>query len=214
MTQTADTNKNIPVVERLSREDLIRAVAESPEAMDDIPDSHAGFLGGDANAPIGADDDEVLAVSRGNRTPRDAETRVQGQREAPTWLPRASLPDPKPEPGYVFRYVRIGYGKGNQDDISNVMGRMREGWRVVHPDEQPEIAATLPNGGKGSDRIVIGEVMLVKAPKEMVEQRTAYYSRQSKLQSVGVQSQLLKVQDARMPMLRPSIVSETSKKLV
>lgn len=208
------TQKQKPTTapQRLSREELIREVAKSPEQMDENLD---GFLGGDADAPIGVDDDEVLEVAtRGNRTPRDAQTRELESRERPTWLPRASLPDPRPEPGWVFRYVRVGYGKGGMDDVSNVSGRLREGWIIVRPDEQPEIAKTLPKGGQGEDRIVIGEVMLCKAPIEMVRQRAEYYARQSRMQVVGVQSQLLSHQDARMPMLRPKIVSETSKKMI
>jgi hypothetical protein len=93
------------------------------------------------------------------------------------------------------------------------MARMREGWVIVRPSEQPEIARTLANAGQGQDRILVGDNVLMKMPESVVEQRRAYYSRQSKQQAAGVQSQLLKLQDARMPLLKPSIVSTTSKRI-
>lgn len=189
-------------VQRPSRDDIIRSVASSEEALDDA------FLGPDASGV----EDELEDFVRGH-SGREIETREFETRPADGWLPRSSLPDPEPEPGWVFRWVRIGYGTKGGDDAQNVGGRMREGWVVVRPEEQPKIARTLARGGEGQDRIVIGELMLCKISKEISKARFDYYNRQSKLQAQGVKSQLLSLQDARMPLLRPSIVSTTSKRL-
>ena len=193
--------------QRPNREEIINALTAGPEVAED--DGLDGFLGPDASGAGEFADEEVGRIRQPSRA---GDTRESEAREAPTWLPRASLPDPNPEPGWRHRWIRIGYGKAG-DDASNVMARMREGWVVVHPREQPEIARTLAAGGEGQDRIVVGEVMLMKMPEQIVEQRREYYSRQSKQQASGVQSQLLKLQDARMPLLKPSIVSTTSKRI-
>ena len=204
MTRTARPKTD--ETSRPSRDDIIRSVATSAEELDEGVDD--GFLGPDASGV----EDELDEVVRG-RSGRDIETRELEARAADTWLPRSSLPDPEPEPGWTFRWVRIGYGTKGGDDAQNVGGRMREGWIVVRPDEQPKIARTLARGGEGQDRIVIGELMLCKIASETAKARFAYYSRQSRLQADGVKSRLLSLQDARMPLLRPSIVSTTSRRL-
>jgi len=187
---------------RMSKEELVAAVSAASDS-----DNLDKFLGPAADGSDEfADGDEELA-----RVARSSSMRDNDTREVPTWLPRASLPDPSPEPGWSFRWIRISLGAVT--DATNVAGRLREGWLVVRPEEQPDIAKTLQGGGKGQDRIVIGDNMLVKIPSQTLELRRAYYSKQTKQQAAGVQSQMLRIQDARMPILRPSIVSTTSKKI-
>ena len=61
------------------------------------------------------------------RTPRDQETRAKYERPA-KWMPPQLLPDPTPEPGYAFRWIRVGFmGK---DDARNVSSKLREGWGI------------------------------------------------------------------------------------
>lgn len=197
---------------RPTREEIISEVANPTVEVDDT-DALAGFLGPDA---AGTDDSEVMNIAsaaRDARISRSAETRDTEVREGSSWLPRTSLPDPDPEPGWVFRWVRVGWGAKGGDDVSNVMARLREGWVVVRPEDQPNIARTLPRNGEGQDRIVIGEVMLAKFPEDYAKQRRAYYNKKSRQQALGVQSQLLNMQDARMPLLKPSIVSTNSKRM-
>ena len=70
------------------------------------------------------------------RTPRDQDTRAQYERPA-KWMPPQLLPDPTPEPGYAFRWIRVGFmGK---DDARNVSSKLREGWEPVKASEHPEI---------------------------------------------------------------------------
>lgn len=190
---------------KMTKEELVAAIQGmgSPE-VSGVAD---GFLGpaADGSDEYAEESEELYRVSRSSST-RDIETR-----EAPTWLPRASLPDPNPEPGWSFRWIRISFGA--TADPTNVAGRLREGWVVVRPEEQPDIARTLHGGGVGQDRIVIGDNMLVKIPSKTLELRREYYAKLNGQQIIGVQSQMLRHQDARMPMLRPSIVSTQSKKI-
>ncbi|OYW72992.1 MAG: hypothetical protein B7Z37_23305 [Verrucomicrobia bacterium 12-59-8] len=185
---------------RPSKEELINAVNAATN-----PEETGVFLGpsADGSEDFMDNEDEVLRVSRSSET-RDAESR-----EPATWLPRASLPDPEPEPGWSFRWLRVKVGA--QNDLTNVSGRLREGWIVVRPEEQPTIARTLVNGGKGQDSIIIGDSMLAKIPTATVKAREEYYRKQRVAQNAGMSANLLRIQDARMPMLRPSVVSTQSK---
>ena len=59
------------------------------------------------------------------RTPRDNETREASSRPV-TWTPPSLLPEPAPQDGYKFRWIRTTLN--GQPDPSNVSYRMREGW--------------------------------------------------------------------------------------
>ena len=50
------------------------------------------------------------------------------------------------------------------------------------------------------DNIVIGGLMLCKAPREMVEERNEYYSGQAKAQMSSVDNNLMRENDPRMPL--------------
>lgn len=143
----------------------------------------------------------------GDRQSRLLETREAEDRVPTDWRPSSLLPDPVPTPGWTYRWIRLANGAST--DQRNVALRFREGWRPVSPSEQPEIAVTMSGGGRGEDRIVIGELMLCKAPQQLIAQRTAHYQRQSDAQMDGVMSQLMSKSDARMPILNPAIHSET-----
>ncbi len=46
-----------------------------------------------------------------NRLDREVENRESTQRTK-TWTPPQTLPEPKPQPGWVFRYIRTTIYKG------------------------------------------------------------------------------------------------------
>ena len=50
------------------------------------------------------------------------------------------------------------------------------------------------------DNIVIGGLMLCKAPVELVEERNAYYNEQAKSQMSSVDNNLMRENDPRMPL--------------
>jgi hypothetical protein len=50
------------------------------------------------------------------------------------------------------------------------------------------------------DNIVIGGLMLCKAPSEMVEERTEYFQQQTDSQMRSVDNNLMRESDPRMPM--------------
>ena len=66
------------------------------------------------------------------RTPREIETREKSTR-AMQYTPPSTLPEPNPEPGYVFRWVAT-HVLGSADP-ANVSKKMRDGWIPVKADE-------------------------------------------------------------------------------
>lgn len=146
---------------------------------------------------------KVETIEADNRAPRELESRDSTARDEWSYIPPSLLPDPAPTPGWNFRWIKIA--NGSSSDQRHVSLRFREGWRPVTPEEQPEIADTLPKKGVGEDRIVIGELMLCKIPAETVAKRRAYFQRQAAMQIEGVTNQLMSQSDARMPILNPVI---------
>lgn len=134
------------------------------------------------------------------RTPRDLNTRAQAERPR-TWLPPQLLPDPNPEEGYVFRWIRISTLGAN--DPMNVSSKLREGWEPVKASEHPEIQLMGVSGeGRFADSIQIGGLILCKTPKELSEQRDAYYRRQAEGQMESVDNSLMRQNDPRMPLFK------------
>ena len=66
-------------------------------------------------------------VSRTPRQARDDNQRADTQRTQ-AWQPPSVLPDPKPQDGFVFRWIRTSLV--GQSDNPNVSYRFREGWEA------------------------------------------------------------------------------------
>lgn len=149
--------------------------------------------------------------SEDSRDSRDMETREVEARAPITYRPAALLPDPVPMPGWKLRWIRLS--NGPVADTRHVAMKFHEGWVPVAPSEQPGIARSMPNGGQGTDRIVIGELMLCKISDEWVASRRAYYDQQAKGQLEGVTAQLMSKSDSRMPIMRPEIETRTKNRI-
>ena len=133
------------------------------------------------------------------RTPRDLDTRSQAERPK-AWMPPQTLPDPNPEPGYAFRWIRVST-LGNSDP-SNVSSKLREGWEPVKASDHPEVHVSASGSGRFPDSIEIGGLLLCKTPQEFVQQRDAYYQRQAEGQMQSVDSSFMRENDPRMPLFR------------
>ena len=134
------------------------------------------------------------------RTPRELESREKAERPK-MWRPPELLPNPNPEPGYAFRWIRIS--TLNTPDPMNVSSKFREGWEPVKASEHPEVQ--LMNIGEKSrfpDSIEIGGLILCKTPVEFAEQRDAYYQKQTDSQMQSVDNNFMRESDARMPLFK------------
>lgn len=135
-----------------------------------------------------------------NRTPRDNEIRATQERVEHSWRPASILPDPIPQDGYVFRWIRTSMmGKG---DPTNVSGKLREGWVPVKATDHPELEL-FQNPDPNSpfrDNVEVGGLLLCKIPARIMQQRDAYYSGQAKSQAEAVDNTFLRESDPRMPL--------------
>jgi len=133
------------------------------------------------------------------RPSRDLETREQVERPK-QWMPPQLLPEPTPEPGYAFRWIRIS--TLNKNDPTNVSSKLREGWEQVKASDHPEIRLFGMGNANFPDSVEVGGLLLCKTPVEFVEQRDAYYRQQTDAQMQSVDNTFMRENDPRMPMFK------------
>ena len=131
------------------------------------------------------------------RTPREQDTRETQVRKKAWTLPEV-LPTPNAEPGFVFHWVRVS--TQGQIDATNVSSKLREGWEPVKAKDHPEITMVTIENSRFKDNVVIGGLMLCKAPKELIEERSAHYDKQTQSQIQSVDNNLMRENDPRMPI--------------
>tara|TARA_B100000780_G_C20939191_1_gene374557 strand:+ start:149 stop:598 length:450 start_codon:yes stop_codon:yes gene_type:complete len=132
-----------------------------------------------------------------NRINREQTTRETTTRKK-SWRRPETLPAPQEEDGYGFRWIRVA--TQGQVDATNVSSKLREGWEPVKAVDHPEITVVNVEQEKFKDNIVIGGLMLCKAPKELIEERTDYYNQQNTSQIQSVDNNLMRENDPRMPL--------------
>lgn len=138
-------------------------------------------------------------MDKSNRLTRELDTREKMERPK-QWMPPQLLPDPTPEEGYAFRWIRIAtLGK---DDATNISGKLREGWEPVKASDHPEIRLFGQTDGQFPDSVQVGGLMLCKTPVEFVHQRAAYYQKQTDAQMASVDNTYMRENDPRMPMFK------------
>lgn len=132
-----------------------------------------------------------------NRIDRELTTRDNKVRKK-AWTRPEVLPSPNPEPGYAFRWVRTS--NQGQVDATNVSSKIREGWEPVKASDHPEIVMVTVENERFAENVVIGGLMLCKAPVELVDERSSYYKQQTDSQIHSVDNNLMRENDPRMPL--------------
>ena len=127
-----------------------------------------------------------------NRTPRDLASREKSARAV--YVPPSNLPDPTPEPGYVYRWVATHVL--GQSDPNNVSRKLREGWVPVKAEDHPELLLF----GDKTGNVEIGGLMLCKMLKEQAVARDEYYNKQAVNQMESVDNHFMRNNDPRMPL--------------
>ena len=133
-----------------------------------------------------------------NRIDRELQSRERESRARATYIPPQQLPDPDPQPGYAFRWVRTALA--GQSDARNVSVRRREGWEPVRAEDHPELMLSLDANSQASGNVEIGGLMLCKAPQENAEARQAHYEALSQQQMQSVDNNFMRENDPRMPL--------------
>ena len=132
-----------------------------------------------------------------NRIKRDSENRETKTRKR-SWQRPEVLPTPEPEDGYEFRWVRVSML--GQVDATNVSSKLREGWEPVRAEDYPQFTVLNVEQERFADNVVQGGLMLCKIPQEIVAERTAHYEQQARNQIQSVDNNLMRENDARMPL--------------
>lgn len=134
-----------------------------------------------------------------NRLAREIENRETAQRKQ-AWRPPETLPSPKAQDGYTFRWIRTSMM--GQMDPTNTSAKFREGWEPVKAEDHPELMYQANPDSRYKGNIEIGGLLLCKAPTEMMAQRDAYYNRQAQSQMEAVDNNFMRTEDARMPLFK------------
>jgi hypothetical protein len=141
-----------------------------------------------------------------NKLARELETRNLAERPK-QWLPPELLPEPKKQPGYAYRWIRVS--TLNQADPMNLSAKRREGWEPCKMEDHPELMLHVDTSRNSTGYVEVGGLMLCKTPQEFVDQRNAYYQKQASDQATAVDNSLMRESDPRMPIFneRKSSVS-------
>jgi hypothetical protein len=135
------------------------------------------------------------------RTPRNHQTRESSVRA--TYKPPSALPDPDPQPGWVFRWIATSVL--NQAMPANVSKKVREGWEPVRAEDHPELMLAANSNGN----VELGGLMLCKMPAELAKSRTDYYAKQNQAQVESVDNNFMRNSDPRMPLFSDKKSSTT-----
>ena len=143
-----------------------------------------------------------MSDDRTPREPRGVDTR-ESEASASSWEPASMLPDPDPQDGWVFRWIRTSM-QGNLDN-TNVSKRFREGWEPVRAEDHPELQIMSDHNSDWSNKggIEVGGLLLCKAPEETVDKRRKYYAKHAESQMQAVDNAYMRENDPRMPVLAP-----------
>ena len=127
------------------------------------------------------------------RASRDLSSREKTARAV--YVPPSNLPDPTPEPGWVYHWVATHIL--GQADPTNVSRKLREGWVPVKAEDHPELQLM---GNATTGNVEIGGLMLCKMPAEMYRARQEYYNDQAQGQMDSVDNHFMRNNDPRMPL--------------
>ena len=142
--------------------------------------------------------EEIIESPNQERSPRGLDSREATQRKM-NWENESNLPDPEPQDGWVFRWIRTSL-LGNSDN-PNVSRRFREGWQPCRLEDHPELQVHMMDhqsewATKGN--IEIAGLLLCKIPKEVVDERNKHFENIAQQQIEAVDNTLFKDQDSRM----------------
>ena len=135
-----------------------------------------------------------------NRDPRTLDTRDTSERKV-TWKRANALPDPDPQEGVEFRWIRTS--TLGQSDMTNVSAKYREGWEPVKLEDHPELKIMPDVDSKFKGNVEVGGLLLCRNSKENMDARREYHQQQTASQMAAVDNNYMRESDPRMPVLRP-----------
>jgi len=73
-------------------------------------------------------------------------------------------------------------------------------WEPVRAVDHPEIFTDVVSDERFKDNVIVGGLMLCKAPVELVQERNDFYKQQAESQIHSVDNNLMRENDPRMPL--------------
>jgi hypothetical protein len=141
-----------------------------------------------------------------NRSDRESTSRATTTRPT-SWAPPTLLPDPTPQEGWAFRWIRLS--ANGQNDAINLSSKLREGWEPVRAEDHPEVHIYADPNSQHKDNIIVGGLMLCKIPAEFMTQRDAWFRQQAESQLSSVDNTYMRESDPRMPLFNERKSSTT-----
>jgi hypothetical protein len=135
-----------------------------------------------------------------NRDSRTLETRETSERKV-TWKRANALPDPDPQEGVEFRWIRTS--TLGQSDNTNVSAKFREGWEPVRLEDHPELKIMPDVDSKFKGNVEVGGLLLCRNSKENMDARREFHRNATASQMAAVDNNYMRESDPRMPVLRP-----------
>ena len=142
-----------------------------------------------------------------DRESRETTTRDSEKRKA-TWQRPSALPDPAPQEGVEYRWIRTS--ALGQSDMTNVSSKFREGWEPVKLEDHPELKIISDVDSKFKGNVEVGGLLLCKNSKENMDARRDFQQNQASSQMQAVDNSYMKESDPRMPVLKPEKSTRTS----
>jgi hypothetical protein len=140
-----------------------------------------------------------MKMTGNQKLTRDTQTRELSERPK-AWRPPELLPEPDKQAGFAYRWVAVSVN--GQYDHRNFTSKVREGWEPVRIEEQPKFQMLVDPNSRFKDNIEIGGLLLCKIPEEFVSQRAEHYANATQAQTEGVDNNLMRQSDARMPIFK------------
>ena len=142
-----------------------------------------------------------------NRDSRTEDTREKSERKA-TWQRPSALPDPTPQEGVEFRWIRTS--ALGQSDMTNVSSKFREGWEPVKLEDHPELKVMSDVDSRFKGNVEVGGLLLCKNSKENMDARRDHYREKNVQQMSSDDNNYMRESDPRMPVLKPEKATRTS----
>ena len=118
------------------------------------------------------------------------------------WKRPSVLPSPDERPGWAHRWVRAA--NRDKQDPTNISSKLREGWEFCKAKDYPEIQIVYIENEVFKDNVMMGGLVLCRAPIELVQERKDFYKDQTAAQMTSVNRDLMRDADPRMPVFNDS----------
>lgn len=136
-----------------------------------------------------------MPTEQTTRDTRDSQTRAK------VWAPPSKLQTPTPPEGYAYRWVRCELRGDSQD--GNVIDRLRQHYEPVMASEIADKGLFQSvETGKHAGVVRSGDLILMKVPVEIKEQRTKYYAQKAADMQRSTDSELMQNQNSVMPIIK------------